>query len=572
MKKRYGHTLQKPVWLLLVFFLLVGAIVVSTAVAQGTPPPTPTFPIEHPDFPGVYIINREEIGNAVYETITIPIAQDTFIASGMPNTNYGGSTTLGLGFNSNSGQNAMRMFMQFNLAAIPANANVSDATFSMFQLQANNTSDNLCFRADFPTASWSENVLTWANAAGLAGQEIGVGCLDISNGWKTLNATQVINFWRTNTNWGAVFTGDERANVNFSRIFYSKEQLVNLGCNGPYGCFPYLTVTYNQQCDNQAPTASVSALPIWSQQYFTVSWSGFDTAPAGCTPSGIANYSVQYRINGGGWTDWQNFVTQTSASFGEAGNAQFVEFRVRARDNAGNVTDWSIIGPSASTTIDAVAPTATMNPLPEFSQAFGTISWGGSDPLPGSGIRSYDVQYRSNGGPWINLVTNAPASQTSYNYTGAPAGFYELRVRAVDNVSNIQPWSGPQASTTIVGHPVADMNSISPNIVTDPSATSVNISWTVFPFGYTITNIQIWVRQGTGNWTLWNTFGGSERNATFNFDPGDTVYQFEAVALSNTPSENEPRNSQPEASFIVDQEEPFVVPVAYMPLIAKEGN
>ncbi|HRQ37352.1 MAG TPA: DNRLRE domain-containing protein [Chloroflexota bacterium] len=568
MKISNRYTLPKPVWLLLVLFLILGAIVVGTAVAQDDDPPPATFPMEHPDFPGVYIINREEVGDAVYETITIPIAQDTFIASGLPNTNYGGSTTLGLGFNSNTGQNAMRTFLQFNLAAIPSNANVESATFSIFQLQANNNSDNLCFRADFPTAGWNENALTWANASGLSGSEIGVGCLDISNGWKTLNATQVVNFWRTNTNFGAVFTGDERANVNFSRIFYSKEQAVNV-CGGPYGCIPYMTVTFNQQCDNQPPTASVNALPTWSPQNFTVSWSGFDTAPSGCTPSGIANYSVQYRVNGGGWTDWQNFVTQTSATFGEAGNTQFVEFRVRARDNAGNVADWSVIGPTASTTIDAIAPAATMNALPPYSQSFGTISWTGSDPQPGSGIRSYDVQFRSNGGPWTNLVTNAPASQTTYNYNGAPPGFYELRARATDNAGNIQPWSGPQASTTIVGYPVAQMNPISPIIITDPGATAVDISWQVYPFGYSVTGVQIWVKFGLGNWTLFNTFAGTSGNASYPFTNGDGVYSFEAVALSTTP---EPQTGQVEASFIVDQEEPFVVPVAYMPLIFSESN
>ncbi|HUM68947.1 MAG TPA: DNRLRE domain-containing protein [Chloroflexota bacterium] len=568
MKISNRYTLPKPVWLLLVLFLILGAIVVGTAVAQDDDPPPATFPMEHPDFPGVYIINREEVGDAVYETITIPIAQDTFIASGLPNTNYGGSTTLGLGFNSNTGQNAMRTFLQFNLAAIPSNANVESATFSIFQLQANNNSDNLCFRADFPTAGWNENALTWANASGLSGSEIGVGCLDISNGWKTLNATQVVNFWRTNTNFGAVFTGDERANVNFSRIFYSKEQAVNV-CGGPYGCIPYMTVTFNQQCDNQPPTASVNALPTWSPQNFTVSWSGFDTAPSGCTPSGIANYSVQYRVNGGGWTDWQNFVTQTSATFGEAGNTQFVKFRVRARDNAGNVADWSVIGPTASTTIDAIAPAATMNALPPYSQSFGTISWTGSDPQPGSGIRSYDVQFRSNGGPWTNLVTNAPASQTTYNYNGAPPGFYELRARATDNAGNIQPWSGPQASTTIVGYPVAQMNPISPIIITDPGATAVDISWQVYPFGYSVTGVQIWVKFGLGNWTLFNTFAGTSGNASYPFTNGDGVYSFEAVALSTTP---EPQTGQVEASFIVDQEEPFVVPVAYMPLIFSESN
>ncbi len=565
MNRKRSQSTLKPAGLLLVFIVAISIILVGTAVAQSTPP-APTFPMEHPDFPGVYILNREEVGSAVYETITIPIAQDTFIASGMPNTPYGGSTTLGLGFNSSNGLNAMRMFLQFNLAAIPANAHVDSATFSIFQLQANNNSDNLCFRADFPTQSWNENTLTWATGAGLSGNEIGVGCPDINNGWKTLNATQVINFWRTNTNFGAVFTGDERSNVNFSRTFYSKEQTVNV-CGGPYGCMPYITVSYNQQCDNQPPTASVNALPAWSPQSFIVSWSGFDTAPSGCNPSGIANYSVQYRVNGGGWIDWRNFVTSTSDVFSEAGNNQFVEFRVRARDNAGNVTDWSVIGPTASTRLDTVFPNATMNPLPPYSQSFGTLTWSGSDPQPGSGIRSFDVQYRSNGGPWINLVTNV--TQTSYNYNGAPAGFYELRVRATDNAGNAQAWSGPQASTTIVGYPVAQMDPISPNIVTDPGATSVNISWQVYPFGYTVTGVQIWVRFGLGNWTLFQTFPGTSGNATFPFSPGDGVYSFEAVALSNTP---EPQTNTAEASFILDQEAPFVVPVAYMPLMVTSNE
>jgi len=201
-------------------------------------------PLEYPDFPDVNIIKRELVGDSVYETINIPIAEEAFIASGTPYTNYGNSTTIGVGFNSTTGQNALRTLLRFNLTAIPAHVNVISATLNVYQLQVNNTSDDLCIRADFPNASWSETSVTWTNAPDPEGSEIGIGCYDLNLGWKNLDATQVVNYWRTNTNWGAYLLADERSNINFSRYFYSKEQVVNL-CSGPYGCMPYLTVTFN---------------------------------------------------------------------------------------------------------------------------------------------------------------------------------------------------------------------------------------------------------------------------------------------------------------------------------------
>jgi hypothetical protein len=556
---------------MLAFLLCLGIVVASTAVAQDEKPAaSDEYPIEHPDFPGVYILEQVQSGDEIQTTLAISVLQDTFLSSGTPNTNYGTATSLNIGW-SNSGSpplNAMRMILQFSLSAIPANATINNATFNIFQTSAIPANDSdFGIQAQFMRQAWGENTVTWNNANFLGSDIIGVGFTNNVSGWKVFDATQVVQTWYSGQrpNFGAIFTGDERPDQNRSRVFYSREQ-PGSGCGNPFGfgCSPYLVVTFNEaNCDTIAPTVSVNPLPQWSPQSFTVTWGGTDTAPPGCPPTGIANYSVQYRINSGAWTDWQNFTTATSAVFNIASNAQFVQFRARARDGVGNVVPWENIGPQASTTVDSVPPNATVNPLPEFSTTSGTITWTGSDNL--SGISTYSVQFRVNGGPWEFLVQNVPASQTSFAYFGAPPGFFELRASATDNAGNVQPWGNPQASTTIVGYPVADMNPISPSIITNPAQTTIPLSWTVYPNGYTVTGVQIWYKYGLGSWTLFNTFAGNSGNTSFPINNGDGVYSFEAVALSLTVSE--PQTGQAEASVIVDHAG-LVVPRAYMPIVA----
>ena len=80
----------------------------------------------------------------------------------------------------------------------------------------------------------------------------------------------------------------------------------------------------------------------------TVSWAGGDTL------SGVYSYDVQTNTDGGGWTDWQVNNPALSASFTGL-NGQTVSFRVRAHDNAGNISDWS------STITVAFGVTVTVN-------------------------------------------------------------------------------------------------------------------------------------------------------------------------------------------------------------------
>lgn len=88
--------------------------------------------------------------------------------------------------------------------------------------------------------------------------------------------------------------------------------------------------------DRLAPQAKVQSLPAYTRvPDVTVAWSGYDLGP-----SGIRSYDVQYRFNGNTWVDWLVKTTQTSATFSATGG-QGVSFRVRARDNASNVGNWT---------------------------------------------------------------------------------------------------------------------------------------------------------------------------------------------------------------------------------------
>ncbi|UCD06975.1 MAG: fibronectin type III domain-containing protein, partial [Candidatus Aenigmatarchaeota archaeon] len=140
--------------------------------------------------------------------------------------------------------------------------------------------------------------------------------------------------------------------------------------------------------DQIAPTASLNPLPTWTNQSsVTVDWSGSDTGG-----SGIWRFDLHYRITDiygsviQGWTWWANPTSNPgSRTFLNMTNNRTYQFRIRARDNAGNIGGWSA---SESISVDLVDPTCQMANLPMYttSSSF-VVSWSGSDGE--SGIQYY---------------------------------------------------------------------------------------------------------------------------------------------------------------------------------------
>ncbi|MBK9052512.1 MAG: PD40 domain-containing protein [Chloroflexi bacterium] len=195
-----------------------------------------------------------------------------------------------------------------------------------------------------------------------------------------------------------------------------------------------------QTLDNQKPVSQVTALASVSPATFTVNWSGSDTGG-----SGLKNYDVQIRdgVNGS-WTAWKTATTQTSATYTGIGGHTYY-FRGRARDNNYNLESWPTTHDTV-TTVESSPPQVAMMTLPAYSRRQGFIvQWTGTDP-GGSGIASYDVQYREGtGGSWTNLVINTPA--TSASFDGTAGTTYYFRVRGRDTAQNVSAWPSGNGHT-----------------------------------------------------------------------------------------------------------------------------
>jgi hypothetical protein len=231
---------------------------------------------------------------------------------------------------------------------------------------------------------------------------------------------------------------------------------------------------------------------------------------------------------------------QTTFQYSGANGSNY-QFRAQASNNGGaSFGPWSA---ATSTTVDTVAPTTTMTPLPQYTTSSSFwVSWSGSDP-GGSGVASYNLQYQFKGGAWQPLISNTP--QTSFYVQNAQTGVYAFRVQAVDNAGNVQAWpASAQASTTVLLDPLAVVQPFAPPVLqsTAPVTKSFNVSWKGFtPAGTYLTTYTITYRVdsglGFGPWQLWSTFPPTQTNATFDwFDrglPDQASYQFQATVANN---------------------------------------
>ena len=527
---------------LLVLIILLLALFASGARAQDDA----VSPEEDNESPRVEIIKEQTVPGGLNTIVQIAVSKDTYIASNRPNTNFGALTTTKIGYEA-GGDGAMRILLQFDLSSIPDNATINSATFQYYLVQSRPPSDTpMGFQAQFMKAPWGEYTVTWNNASYLGGAALPIGQVPSTVGWHLSDGTAAVQAWHSGAqpNYGVLITGDEGPERNRSRVFYSREQVA---------FSPLLIVDYTVSCDTRPPVAVVKSLPEYSPGSFTVEWSGADTAPAGCNPTGIAYYDVQYRVNGGSWVSWKSQTVETSGTIQSGANGSLYEFRARAVDKSGNAQEFDSV--QASTRVDTVPPSAEVRDLDEytFTSAF-FVQWVGTDNL--SGIDTYDVQWRRSDGSWQNLVENTTA--TSFQFTGAQNGVtYEFRARARDNVGNVQPYPDQaQAQTTVVTHPVATVEPFDPFILkpTAPVTSSFTVEWSFISGPTTPDETRIYYRYNRGEWKLWQVFDYPQQSAQFPWQElglGDGWYEFEAIAV-NTLGQVEPRAMEREALMWVD--------------------
>jgi len=120
------------------------------------------------------------------------------------------------------------------------------------------------------------------------------------------------------------------------------------------------------------------------------------------------------------------------------------------RNQASIVFDFNtaIPTPPVTNTVDAVAPTSRVMALPPESGRRFLVHWQGRDDTGGSGLRSYQVYYSTNGtsyAPWLYRTTATEAW-----FTGERGRTYSFFCLAEDAVGNQEtPPETPEAVTTI---------------------------------------------------------------------------------------------------------------------------
>jgi hypothetical protein len=319
---------------------------------------------------------------------------------------------------------------------------------------------------------------------------------------------------------------------------------------------------------------SMTPLPTWTNApNFTVSWTGFTNGgPV------ITGYNFEVNINNGGWSRLLSNTPQTSFQYQGAQNGSTYQFRAQASNNNGaSFGDWSS---PTSTTVDTVAPSVTMNTLPQYTEASSFwVSWNGSDAT--SGVASYNLQYQLNQGAWQTLISSTP--QTSFYFQNAQTGNYGFRVQTVDNAGNASAWpSSAQASTIVVVDPVAVVQPFNPSILqasSNPTMT-FNVSWIGYaPPGTFITSYTISYTYDAGAgfvpWQTWKTVSGTQTSDTFDWFtqglPANATYQFQAIAINNLNQGPYPLPVQYWKSIIVDMAGKYAWHI-YLPLIFNNGQ
>jgi len=422
-------TNRYPLTILLTILLVMSLAV--AVLAQGSDEPPREADREAP--PREPIILAQNGPNTILQ---LPPLADTYIASERPNQNFG-SDALFLGYNLAGGDNfgAQRMLLRFDIANnIPEGAVINSAVLRLhlsFSSPVNDTPMGTVLRR--LASPWSEFTVTWNSepAWTMVDDTTFVGS---TLTWYEWEMTEVVQNWHLETypNDGVEIIGDETVQQR-ERAFYSRETLTEF--------FPQLVIDYTDLNDTEPPTVTVEELPTYSLRNFTVQWSGTDTGG-----SGIDYYDVQVRIDEGEWMDWQTETTATSAEYSEGENDRLYEFRARGVDSSGNVEAYG--DPEASTTVDTLPPTVTVDPiLPHIStDTIVTISWSGTDS--GSGIQYYDIQVRTNNGGWALWIPQTLA--TSAQFQAPTDGFYAFEARAVDELGQVEGFNNQAEATVFV--------------------------------------------------------------------------------------------------------------------------
>ena len=128
-------------------------------------------------------------GDAVAQGFQNPVA-DTYLKESAPNENHGGDQELSV--RNNPGDN-FRALLQFDLSAIPANANVTSAELRLRVTGEDDSGDPVNIHR--VTDAWSENTANWSNTGNDFDATVYASFVPDDTGWVRIDITSLAQAW-----------------------------------------------------------------------------------------------------------------------------------------------------------------------------------------------------------------------------------------------------------------------------------------------------------------------------------------------------------------------------------------
>ena len=167
---------------------------------------------------------------ATQSTITLqPDAEgiDSTVEAAFPDSNYGIWPVAWIG---NSASAIARMYIKFDLSAVPANTRVVDADLKLYQYYTSGT-DNFTIGLYKITSDWDESTIDWdpqpnSSTDAEITNNITAGAIT----WKSWNIDTLVQSWLdgTITNYGMVLKDTEETSVNTIANFYTSDYTADI--------------------------------------------------------------------------------------------------------------------------------------------------------------------------------------------------------------------------------------------------------------------------------------------------------------------------------------------------------
>ncbi|HEY8239148.1 MAG TPA: CAP domain-containing protein [Candidatus Limnocylindrales bacterium] len=138
----------------------------------------------------------------------------------------------------------------------------------------------------------------------------------------------------------SIYNGWKGSSMHWNLLMSSKFNYVGFGV--AYRSSSHKTFAAAELSESKDRTDPSPRTGAVSRSGTTVSWSwsGADVALQTHT-AGLKNYDVEYRVGSGSWSTIKSATTTTSLSLSGRATGHWYGLRIRARDNAGNVSGYS---------------------------------------------------------------------------------------------------------------------------------------------------------------------------------------------------------------------------------------